>query len=240
MKADIKEAYRMVPVHPDDQPLLAVEWANRIYIDRALPFGLRSAPKIFSAIADAIQWVLRHHGIPNLLHYLDDFIFVARSTTEAEAHKGALVHIWSSLGVPLELSKLEGPATCLTFLGIEIDTINMQARLPSEKLLSLQQELESAVNRKTMLKKDLQRLTGLLQYATRVVKPSRPFLRRLYALQDIGHHPTHNVRLNMAARADIVWWYLFMSHWNGVSLLWNSRKQSPDITVLTDASGSWG
>ena len=171
---------------------------------------------------------------------MDDLIFVARSATEVEAHKGALVHIWSSLGVPLELSKLEGPATCLTFLGIEIDTINMQARLPSEKSLRLQQELESAVNRKTMLKKDLQRLTGLLQFTTRVVKPGRPFLRRLYALQDIGHHPTHNVRLNMAARADIVWWYLFMSHWNGVSLLWNSRKQSPDITVLTNASGSWG
>ena len=51
VKADIKEAYRMAPVHPDDQPLLAVEWANRVYIDRALPFGLTSAPKIFSAIA---------------------------------------------------------------------------------------------------------------------------------------------------------------------------------------------
>ena len=83
VKADIKEAYRMVPVHPDDQPLLAVEWANRVYIDRALPFGLRSAPKIFSAIADAIQWVLRHHGIPNHLHYVDDFIFVARSSTRS-------------------------------------------------------------------------------------------------------------------------------------------------------------
>ena len=47
VKADIKEAYRMVPDHPDDQPLLAVEWANRIYIDRALPFGLRSALKSF-------------------------------------------------------------------------------------------------------------------------------------------------------------------------------------------------
>ena len=48
-KGRYKEAYRMVPFNLDDQPLLAVEWANRIYIrlDRALPFGLRSAPKIF-------------------------------------------------------------------------------------------------------------------------------------------------------------------------------------------------
>ena len=44
----------------------------------------------------------------------------------------------------------------------------------------------------------------------------------------------------MAAWADIVWWHLFIEHWNGISLLWNSRKQFPDTTVFTDASGSWG
>ena len=135
VKADIKEAYRMVPVNPDDQFFLAVEWANRIYIDKALPFGLRSAPKIFSAMPDAIQWILWHHGIPNLLHYLDDFIFATKNSFEAETYKCTLVQTWSDLGVPLELSKLEGSSTCLTFLGIEIDTIMMQAQLPSEKLI---------------------------------------------------------------------------------------------------------
>ena len=90
-----------------------------------------------------------------------------------------------------------------------------------------------------MLKKDLQRLTGLSQFATRVIKIGRPFLRWLYALQDVGHHTIHNVRLNVAAWADIVRWHLFLEHWNGISLLWNSRKQSPYTTVFTDASGSW-
>lgn len=62
----------------------------------------------------------------------------------------------------------------------------------------------SSINKKTMLKRDLQRQTGLLQFATSVVKPGRPFLRQLHAIQDIGHHPTHNVRLNVSARADSV------------------------------------
>jgi len=48
----------MVPVHPDDQRLLGVLWDGAIYMDRMLPFGLFSAPKIFSAIADAVQWIL--------------------------------------------------------------------------------------------------------------------------------------------------------------------------------------
>ena len=57
VKADIKEAYRMVPIHPNDQHLLGIWWEDSVYIDRMLPFGLRSAPKIFSAIADTLQWI---------------------------------------------------------------------------------------------------------------------------------------------------------------------------------------
>ena len=58
VKADIKEAYRMVPVHPEDHRLLGIFWDSQIFIDTRLPFGLRSAPKIFNAIADAAQWIL--------------------------------------------------------------------------------------------------------------------------------------------------------------------------------------
>ena len=55
VKADIKEAYHMIPVHPQDQRLLDIQWEDAVYIDRMLPFGLRSAPKIFPAVADALQ-----------------------------------------------------------------------------------------------------------------------------------------------------------------------------------------
>jgi len=42
-KADIIEAYRMLPVHPQDQHLLGVYREGSIYIDQSLPFGLGSA-----------------------------------------------------------------------------------------------------------------------------------------------------------------------------------------------------
>ena len=73
VKAEIKEAYRMVPIHPQDQPLLGIMWEDSVYIDKTLPFGLRSAPKIFSTIADVIQWILHQKGIRNIIHYLDDY-----------------------------------------------------------------------------------------------------------------------------------------------------------------------
>ena len=87
VKADIKEAYRMLSIHPENQALLGVCWEGIIYTDRALPFGLRSAPKIFSAVADALQWIVVNKGVRNLLHYLDDFIFVSESLEEASTNK---------------------------------------------------------------------------------------------------------------------------------------------------------
>ena len=60
-KMDIASAYRMVPVHLDDRHLLAMQWAGQIYYDTRLPFGLRSAPKIFPEVAD-LQWVMENRG----------------------------------------------------------------------------------------------------------------------------------------------------------------------------------
>ena len=47
-KFDVESAYRTVPVHPDDRRLLGMQWKGGIYVDTVLPFGLRSAPKIYN------------------------------------------------------------------------------------------------------------------------------------------------------------------------------------------------
>ena len=78
-KFDIESAYRTIPVHPDDRKLLGMSWKGKVYVDATLPFGLRSAPKIFNAVADGLQWILGEAGVEGL-HYLDDYIiFGARS-----------------------------------------------------------------------------------------------------------------------------------------------------------------
>ena len=56
-----------------------------MYIDRVL---LRSAPKIFSAVADAVQWMMVQQGISDILHYLDDFALVALDVESAQHAKG--------------------------------------------------------------------------------------------------------------------------------------------------------
>ena len=77
-KMDVKSAYRIVPMHPGDHHLLAMQWNNQTYfVEAALLFGPRSAPKIFKALADAVEWMARKHGVIDVWHYLDDFIVCA-------------------------------------------------------------------------------------------------------------------------------------------------------------------
>ena len=57
-KMDIRQAYCNIPVHLEDSRLLSMQWEGNIYVDKVLPFGLRSAPIIFSAVADALQWMM--------------------------------------------------------------------------------------------------------------------------------------------------------------------------------------
>ena len=75
-KFDIASAYRIIPVHPVDHLLLGMVWRDKLYVDGALPFGLRSAPKLFTALADGLLWIMGHHGIAESLHYLDDLLIL--------------------------------------------------------------------------------------------------------------------------------------------------------------------
>ena len=54
-KLDVKATYRLIPVHPDNCRLLGFEWQGSHYVDGMLPFGLRSAPITFTAVADEMD-----------------------------------------------------------------------------------------------------------------------------------------------------------------------------------------
>ena len=63
-----------MPVHPNDQLLLEMKWESKYYVDAVMPLGLRSAPRIYNALADALHWIVKHNGVRYPEHYLDDFI----------------------------------------------------------------------------------------------------------------------------------------------------------------------
>ena len=123
-KVDLKSTSRVVPVHRDDWSLLAIQWERQKYLDTALPFGLRSAPKLFSAVADAVAWRMWRRGIRYQLHYLDDYLLLGPpGTPVCRQALTTTLELCQFLGVPVAMEKVQGPSTTLVFLGIEIDTV---------------------------------------------------------------------------------------------------------------------
>ena len=240
-KLDIKSTYRMVSVHPEDRWLLGMRWKDEVYIDMVLPFGLRSAPKVFNAIADALEWIMWRKGIDHSLHYLDDFLFIGKPQSgECEVALQVALSVCTELGVPIASDKVVGPHTELEFLGIVLDSHKMEIRLSTEKLVRLQRMIGSWSRKKACTKRELLSLIGHLNHACKVVKPGRPFLRRLIELSTKAKKMHHHLRLNRVTRSDLSWWKFFLDNWNGRGLMAALSRRPPDVTLTSDASGSWG
>ena len=240
-KLDIASAYCIVPVHPHDRPLVGMTWKGQILVDTVLPFGLRSGPKIFNAVADALMWVLYEEGVCSALHYLDDFLFVGSpQSRECESSLRLAREVCQRLGVPLALEKLEGPACSLQFLGIILDTEQFELRLPEEKLQRLVALITQWRGKRSCTKRELLSVIGQLQHACRVVRPGRTFLRRMIDLSTTARELHHHIRLNQGFRSDLEWWAVFLSGWNGVAMMVATGKNPPHAVLTSDASGNWG
>jgi len=241
-KADVRAAYRNVPVHPRDRWLLGMEWKGETYVDGTLPFGLRSAPLLFTALGDAVEWIAQKRGASWLRHYIDDFVMVGRpGTGECAEAMSALKETCKKLGMPLEPNKEEGPSEVITFLGLEIDSINMEVRLPQVKLGELKATLKKWRGMKSCRRRDLESIVGSLNHACKAVRPGRAFKRRLQDLLVTVDRDGRRVRLNHEARADIEWWHQFGLSWNGTSFMKMMVEPTfPQEVMLSDASGGWG
>ena len=235
-KADIKEAFRIIPVHPADRWLLGMKWGDQVVIDKVLRTPLCTADLHSGGGC---------HGVDNIVqfifHYMDDYIFLGRPlSNECSDSFNTALHCFAELGAPIEPDKCEGPATCLTILGIEVDTRRMQLRLPQEKLALMKETVSSWQGLKHCTKRELLSLVGTLQHASKVIKPGRAFVRRMIELSKARKRMEDHIRLNKAFRSDIEWWHQFASSWNGTSILAPVHKENPDGIVVSDASGRWG
>ena len=203
---------------PVDRLLLGVKWAGEVFVDGALPFGLRSAPKLFTAVADALLWVMGAHGLETGMHYLDDFLLLGPQGSEKCGRSLRLcLDVCRLLGVSVAPQKTEGPSTSLCFLGILLHTERMELRLPEGKLRRLQALVRVWKRRKRC-----------------------PLLRRLIDLSTVAKKLHHHIHLNRATQSDLLWWDTFLGVWNGVSMMSTLRRGRADITLTSDTSGSWG
>ena len=241
-KTDLKSAFRLMPIHPEDWNLLGIYWQSQYYIDLYLPFGLRSAPFLFNQISDALEWILKHnYGLRHVIHILDDFFLAEHKKIDCLGSFATLLKVFMSLRVPTVTSKTMGPSQVLEFMGVVLDSNRMEARLPEDKLARIRQLLISFNNRRSARLVDLQSLIGTLQFACKVVVPGRTFLQRIINLTRGVKNRFHHIRLNKEFSRDIQMWQVFLAQWNGRSFFLDSWvTSSPDLQLYTDAASTIG
>ena len=236
VKRDLKDAFRHIPVSTSDQWLLGFFCDGFYWKERYLPFGLRTSPFLFDLFAKGLNWVIS--GVlqwSTVLHYLDDFFAILPPEVDAEAYARAFDMVCDDLGL-LVNHKKDVLGTIAEFLGIEIDSVRMQARLPPDKLTRARNTVKDLLNRAKIPHRELESAVGFLSFAAKIVIPGRAFLRRLF---DAIRRPTAVIRITTGMRADLLWWNTFLEDWNGLHLLRDVTAR-PTMHIWTDASGKLG
>ena len=118
------------------------------------------------------------------------------------------------LGVPVATDKLVPPTTTPVFLGIEVDSHNLQLCLPPDKLHRIQTLISSWQGKRSCKKQELQSLLRRLNHASKLVKPGQSFLNWMVDLLPIATYPEHFIHLNAAFRANLLLWHVFIARWN--------------------------
>lgn len=107
--------------------------------------------------------------------------------------------------------------TILSFAGTALDTIELEARLPAENILKYRDLISDFLKTKKVTLKEVQSLTGHLNFACCVILPGRAFLRRLIDLTIGIQSPFHFIRLKKEVKADLRNWQEYLDEYNGKS-----------------------
>ena len=238
-KLDIKHAYRLLPVRSDQWHLLVYFWEGHYYVDMDLLFGMQSSGGIFNHFANLVCWLINHkYGIPNLIHYSDDFFLVsAQNPALAKTELATVRQAFKDLGIPLADDKIEGPSTEMIYLGILVNSSNMTIAITPDRYLETTTALPRWITRRTCTKTEILSLIGVLSFIAKVVRPGRTFLRRLIDLSTTVKCQHHHITLNKESKLDIQWWIDFLPEWKSSSMIPEpDLVLSTDIQLYTDAS----
>ena len=151
-KLDLKDAFCHIPVRVANWHLLSFHWGSKFFYLLALAFSIKNTPYIFSLFAEALHWIIQQHIPTALCHYLDKFLLIFPSDTQHSLANAAVkwvMGLGKELGLIFQDSKTVWSCACLEFLGLELDSTMMEAHLPVDKLIFLQDLLHSWLAKQT-------------------------------------------------------------------------------------------
>ena len=192
--------------------------------------GSNMEAKIFQRTSYAIRYIMAKQN-HDFINYIDDLIGLGLPSTVYDSFN-SLCELLQKLGLTISNKKVVSPSTLVTYLGVQIATVQGTISVPPAKLKKKLQMCLHWESRTQVRKRDLQSLLGSLMHVTKCVKNSRPFLNRM--LQNLRDaKDAEQVILNAEFYKDLAWFQRFLPHFNGVCLYSHQLVQG---TIQIDAS----
>ena len=242
-KVDLKDAYFTIPIAPCQRELLQFQWQGTTYQFNCLPFGLSSAPWVFTKTTRPIVTILRSLGL-RMIIYIDDILIMADSPSVVKEHTAALIYLLENLGFIVNYPKsLLSPTQEIEILGFIVNSVAMEIKVPGNKIKQVRSEAKKLLEADGCKAIALSRLLGKLNHVAQAIPPAPLFYRNLQScLQKAletrgGRDYSVPAQLTASAIEELKWWQQHLTRWNGRGLI----AQSPDLTIETDASTvGWG
>ncbi len=188
---DLKDAYFHIQVVQRHRRFLRFAFGGKAYQYKVLPFGLALAPRTFTKCMVAALAPLRLQGI-RVLNYLDDWFILAHSRELVSRHRDIVLGHIHSLGLRMNAKKsVLLPSQRTVFLGVHLDSVQMQARLAPARIPVLTACLARFKLGHHVSVGTCRRLLGLMAAASPVLPlgllQMRPFL---WWMKELRLHPT--------------------------------------------------
>ena len=246
LKYDCKSAYRQLALKPDQVGLVGFTGLDGTqFCDLRLPFGSRSACRIYSSLSGTVAWIAQQIlGVDYVRAYLDDFLAIVTGRRRAKTAGDIMRLLFQLLGLPLEASKTEEAVQQVVFLGVLFDSVAETMAMPPERQTLLQEILEEWSTRTQASRTELESLAGTLIYAAKTVPQGRLFTRRVFAQIKVidRRHWRRPVALGAEFHKDVSWWINFLSIWNGTRKMKSTEDDAatPFALCVGDASNVAG
>lgn len=178
---DIQSAYRSVSVN---------HWSldgKEIYLlDHCLCFDLQCGPFYFNMLSNFIYGSLVEVQGIKLVNYLDDYNVISDSYDSCIKDQDYVISLLRYVGLQISWSKVSPPLMLTHYLAIEVDSQNMELRLPKDKIEKMLCLIKQFRVKPSVSRKDIQRKTGSLAHCATLVKGRCSYTRRLYDLEKIA------------------------------------------------------
>ncbi|CAH3182095.1 unnamed protein product, partial [Porites lobata] len=127
------EDFTLQYIRIDDAISLVLEHGPGCFMTKT---DIQSAFRIIP-LSESLEWLVKHYlKIPSIIHILDDFFIVQPPpSSHCATALCRILTLFTELNIPLAPNKTFRPTQVLEFMGITLDSVQMQARLPEDKLI---------------------------------------------------------------------------------------------------------